>query len=314
MMTCSLLSQIYLFSTTPTIATTTSSPHDHATTKQSQIISNMFTRLECKVTALIRRTKSPTDVYANPQPHYLDSESDQSLSPTTSQQFLLSIKPVKYARPALAPKRGSGLNLSKSEDVSYLSLNDDDRLPRHSDLQPMNQSPMASWSRSRLAECERNLVAAAREPFDPPQAEDSSPEHSSVMKLVTIGYKHEKYRALLLTPFTLSRVQALGQIRRDLRELEPRLSATVARIADLLSMKSKLEAQGKFEISGAFPDEEADEERERWRALMLATRNNLTIGRKTLEDLEAQRTLLLAGLETLQEEFFKDLNRGLRDE
>jgi hypothetical protein len=278
-------------------------------------ISTMFAKLRCKVTALMRRTKRPTDVYANSQPHYLDSDSDQSLSPTTSQQFLLSIKPIKYAKSALAPKRGSGTNgLPKSEDVSYLSLNDDDRLPRHPDLQPMNQSPMASWSRSRLAECERNLVAAAREPFDPPQLEDTSPEHSSAMKLIIIRHRHENYRALLLPPHTLSRVQALAKIRRDLRELEPRLNATVARIADLLSMNSKLTVEGEFQVFGAFPDEEADEERERWRALMLATRNNLTIGRKTLGYLEAQRALLLAELEVLQEGFFEDLNCALRDE
>jgi hypothetical protein len=275
----------------------------------------MFTKLRCKVTALMRRTKSPTDIYANPQPHYLDSESDQSLSPTTSQQFLLSIKPVKCTRPALTPKRGSGTNgLSKSEDVSYLSLNDDDRLPRHSDLQPMNQSPMESRSRSRLAECERNLVAAAREPFDLPQAEESSPEHGSAMKLVTIGYKHEDYRALLLMPHTLSRVQALAQIRRDVRDLESHLDATAARVGDLLSMQSKPTVQGEFQVSGEFPDEEADEERERWRALMLATRNNLMIGRKTLKDLEAQRALLLTDLETLQEGFFEDFGSALRDE
>jgi hypothetical protein len=263
----------------------------------------------------MRRTKSPTDIYANPQPHYLDSESDQSLSPPTSQQFLLSIKPVKCTRPALTPKRGSGTNrLSKSEDVSYLSLKEEDRLPRHSDLQPMAHSPMVSWSRSRLAVCERNLVAAAREPFDPPQAEDTSPEYSSAMKLVTLRYEHENYRALLLTPHTLSRVQALAQIRRDLRDLEPHLTATVARIGDLLSMNNELTMQAEFVISGAYPDEELDAERERWHALMFATRDNLVIGRKTLKDLEAQKVLLLAELERPQKSFFEDFDYALRDE
>jgi hypothetical protein len=132
------------------------------------------------------------------------------------------------------------------------------------------------------------------------------------MKVVTIGYEHENHRALLLTPQTLLRVQALAHTRRDLRDLEPHLDATVARIGDLLSMNSKLTVQGKFEISGAFPDEEPDAERERWRALTLATRNNLTIGRKTLENLEAQRVLLLAELETLQKSFFEDLDYALR--
>jgi hypothetical protein len=181
-------------------------------------------------------------------------------------------------------------------------------------VQPMAQSSLGVWSKSREAECARNLVAAAREPFDPPEVEDSSPEHSSsAMKLVNVRYEKENYRALLLTPNTSSRVQALAHTRRDLRDLEPHLDATVARIGDLLSMNSKLTVQGEFEISGAFPDEELDAERERWRALTLATRNNLMIGRKTLEDLKAQKAWLLAELETLQEGFFKDLNSALRD-
>jgi hypothetical protein len=273
----------------------------------------MFARLRCKVTALVRRTKSPTEVYAALRLISFDSESEPSLSPTASKQLLLSVKPMRYTRQALAPKRGSELNLSKSEDVSHLSLNDDDRLPRVLSLQPMTQSSMKKWSMSRQAESERNLVAAAREPFDPPEAEGSSPEPNSAMKLVTIGYENNNYRALLLKPQTLSWVQELAQIRRDLRELEWHLDATVARIEDLLSTKSELAVQRQFELIGAFPDEELVAEMERRPALILATENNLVIGKKTLDGLRAQRAWLLAELETLQKSLFEDLNCALRD-
>lgn len=134
------------------------------------------------------------------------------------------------------------------------------------------------------------------------------------MKFITIHTSNQQLQALLLPPFTHQRTRALVHARQDLRAVVSELTTTAAEMDNLVVAQNELEKQNCRGVPGAFLDEEAYADRKRRWLLMTTIEKKIRFCELTLEDHEAQRPRLEADLEALQEQFFDDLKRVVRDD
>lgn len=123
-----------------------------------------------------------------------------------------------------------------------------------------------------------------------------------------------KFQARLLTPIVYQKTQALIHARQDLRAVESELATTTAEMENLVAAKCELEGQDGWEVPGAFLDDEAYTDKERLRLLTATIDKKINFAKQTLEFLKAQRPRLEADFEALQEQYFDDLERAVRDD
>lgn len=126
------------------------------------------------------------------------------------------------------------------------------------------------------------------------------------LKLVDITYEGRKRHALLLNVRVLEWLQAIALRRRQLRELESSIETMTERIED--RMKAGIDIR-PLRIPGAFPQDEEDFEAEQ--GLMLAFRKSVNIRCPAVEELKAQRAILTAKMEQLQELVLADLTHAV---
>lgn len=266
----------------------------------------MFTKLRCKMTAMLRKPRRSTDVYSTLRPFLQDSESEENLQATAVQQRSFSSRPCKSSNPALAPNH----NLSKSEDVSHLSFIEVDQLFHDLTLQPYSGSAgTTGWVfPEELERAER--LEAAEEHLQQLKEEPDLAEQSN-LKLVQVGSPRNSHHALLLTPRTYLKMHLLVRTQQSLQDLEPELAAATASNRELLITKSLLEDQEEVGMSGAFPSEMKDVERHRRHLLMQEVVEDLEIGTETLEGLLAGRSALVTEIEALQEKVLESLEKAV---
>lgn len=120
-----------------------------------------------------------------------------------------------------------------------------------------------------------------------------------VMRLVTTTYEGTQHQALLLTKDTLQKLQAIAQNRRELQALESEIETTIDS-----HVKAGLEIEVQIErpMPGAFPQDDDDSKTESTcQGLLLAFKKKPRASGPAIEKLKAERSILLAELERLQE-------------
>jgi len=275
----------------------TPSAHPHQT---------MFKSIRRKLVAATRRKSQRTEVYAVPKPR-LDTASDGSPSPKDSRKPLLPKELQIPQGPKPAADRGADVNhLVKSEAIPFPNL---DRGEPYGDDVVNDPRPQASNQEIKHDEF---LIKPPSHPGDLEEEEDSS--KSEAMKFITIRNPSREIQALLLTPLMYQRTRALVHARQDLRATESELATTATEMDNLVSAKKELEEQDDRGVPGAFLDDEAYADRERRQLLRSTIEKKIGSCARALKNLEREKRRFVAGFETRQEQYFKVLERAVRDD
>lgn len=252
-----------------------------------------------------------------------DSSSDGELLPDPWKRILPK-KRASSPRQGLRKKRRTGVeNLARPGNASQLEPDSDGC-----------KAPCAGVSNLNLDSDDRTVTCGAIHP--PPESKnrgDDNPQpcvktqsssrqqeahNSSIenedMRFITIQALNQQHRALLLPSFAYQRTRALVYARHDLRAVKSELATTAAELDNLVSAQNELEEQDHREVPGAFLDENAYVARERLLLLMNSVKKKIRFCELTLKDSEAQRPRLEAEFEALQEQFFDDVERAVRDD